>query len=622
MRFESGMDVTKIPRRAEWALFGLLAAWLAAAVVLVDIEYYDGLDSVLNARFYTGQWQTYEATRGPLMGFLLVPAEWARMRLGLDPLDTRPHHAVTALLHFGYLLGSYALLCRLFGRRPLTLLAWVAAVPNFLFFSYAPFVSHDILPGLFFLAVLAGADAYMRHPRPRLLAALGVAGAAAMSIKHTHALCWICALAVQFCFLWGDRSAPRGELLRRWLRLSLAAAGGVAVMWLALCASLGTLFPETPFLLRAGVQLKYLLFVAHDRSHPEHAWVYLRNFPAYGMLAMLLVLPGAWLCWRGTRAQRNLAAGWVIAAVVMHLLNLRQVRYLSFLAPVTAALILPVLGSMLTHRWGRRVVAGFLVWSLVPLHAYCVLDEMAMIARPFHRESEIRALLAHLRQPDGSPRRPVAINFDKLSFLPPRDTPFAGDIYHDLYHLGRHHLRAFCGLDRPGDLVELSAEQMQSLQDWNEEAAFALATAGVLINPSDWERGPPPGKQEIQQMVFHPGRVDLRQAEAGLFVLADGSAVASSTEEFAGTRGLVLRHPDLARATEECIVFQARVPGRAQPFPVLRAEDGTLRVPGLTPELCGPPGAEFAVRIRMIRRVHHHHNAPDARAAAAQAGKT
>ena len=31
-----------------------------------------------------------------------------------------------------------------------------------------------------------------------------------------------------------------------------------------------------------------------------------------------------------------------------------------------------------------------LLWSLIPLHAYCVLDEMAMIARPFHRHSEIR----------------------------------------------------------------------------------------------------------------------------------------------------------------------------------------------------------------------------------------
>ena len=65
----------------ERLFFLLLGGWLLAAAAVVDIEYYDGLDSVANARFYTGQSPEYVATRGPLMGLLLIPAEAAPCEL-------------------------------------------------------------------------------------------------------------------------------------------------------------------------------------------------------------------------------------------------------------------------------------------------------------------------------------------------------------------------------------------------------------------------------------------------------------------------------------------------------------------------------------------------------------
>lgn len=603
------MDTPRPLRIAEKCLFALLAGWLALAAAWVDIEYYDGLDSILNARFYRGDEPAYQATRGPLLGFLLVPAEAAREALGLHSLDPRPAHVVTGLLHFGYLLGSYLLLVRCVGRRWVTFAAYVAAVPNFLFFNYGPFVSHDIIPGVFFLALLVGSDAYMRAPARGLWAALCIAGGAVVCIKHTYALFWMIALAVQGVALFFDRSAPRRDLLGRWLRLVGAAALGAVALWFALCQSLGTLFPEIPYLLRAARQLTYLLFQAHDRSHPEHVWVYLRNFPAYGMLAMILVLPGVWMSLRsGTRVQRVLAAGWVLAVVIMHILNLRQVRYLSFIAPVTAAMIVPVLVSLWRHKWGRRVVVGLLVWNLVPLHAYSILAEMTRIRDPFYRRCEYRELLKHLENPDGSARHPVYLNWDKLSFTPARPPPFAGDIYHELFHIGQHHMKSFYGLHDPRDVIFLDLGGMQSLKSWEDNAAFIGTTAPLLINPSEWERKPAPSKITLQQMVFLPQSLVVRQPEEGRYALGTGEPVELAFGTFEGQPAVTLAHPRIKDATDECLAFNVRVPGQSSAFPMNRQEDGTVTIIGVEKSMLPEFGAPLVLEFRLLRRVHHHHN--------------
>ncbi|MEZ4654778.1 MAG: hypothetical protein R3E12_14635 [Candidatus Eisenbacteria bacterium] len=144
------------PHVAEVVVFAILLGWLAMAVSLVDIEYYDGFDSICNARYFLGWIDTYTATRGPLLGLLLVPAELIKGRMGLPPWRyDRPRARPAARRVSDRLLPHGAKVLQ--GAGPV-LLAFVAAIPTFLFFGYAPFVSHDLFPGLVFL------DASRRRP--------------------------------------------------------------------------------------------------------------------------------------------------------------------------------------------------------------------------------------------------------------------------------------------------------------------------------------------------------------------------------------------------------------------------------------------------------------------------
>ena len=98
-----------------------------------------------------------------MMALLLMPAELARTAFGLHPLDVRSYHILLALLHVAYLILVYRLLTRVFGHSWFVFAAWVAAIPNFVFFSYSPFVSHDIIPGVLLLYMLVWCDRFSRH---------------------------------------------------------------------------------------------------------------------------------------------------------------------------------------------------------------------------------------------------------------------------------------------------------------------------------------------------------------------------------------------------------------------------------------------------------------------------
>src|SRR5260370_22049854 len=159
------------PEAAPWlvgGVFFVIAAWLGAAACVVQIEYYDGLSAIANARYFLGATDRYVADRAPMMGLVLMPAELARTALGLHPLDVRPHHIFLALLHVAYFIMVYRLLTRVYGSSWLVFAAWTAAIPNFVFFSYSPFLSHDIIPGVILLSMLIWCDRFCSHPSYRL----------------------------------------------------------------------------------------------------------------------------------------------------------------------------------------------------------------------------------------------------------------------------------------------------------------------------------------------------------------------------------------------------------------------------------------------------------------------
>ena len=136
------------------ALLIALAGWQLAAVWWVELDYYDGLETILNARAWLGLAPEWSIARWPLLPLLLVPAEALRDPLGLDALDLRIDHAVMAGLHIALLVGTWRSLLRIGGPTRASLLAFVAAMPTYVFFAYAPFVSNDLTPGLLLLWML------------------------------------------------------------------------------------------------------------------------------------------------------------------------------------------------------------------------------------------------------------------------------------------------------------------------------------------------------------------------------------------------------------------------------------------------------------------------------------
>ena len=486
----------------EGLLFALLLAWLAASAVLVKTEYYDGYDSIVNASYFLGESKEYQSTRGPLMGLLLIPAEAIKRAQSMHPLEVAPHHITMAVLHSVYLLGAYFILIRVCGRRFASWLAYLCAVPVFLFFTYAPFISHDILPGIFLLTMVYLADRFMDSPGKRKLAGLILLGAGAALIKHTYALFWV------FCFagpvllaLIEKRKAAFGPALK----LVLAAAGSGLLCVLVLGIALKGAMPDLGFFERVARQVEYLSGEAHDKSQISPLWIYLRNFPAFGVAAVLLILPGLVLSWRKSRMLRACVIVWVLAVIVMHLIGIRQVRYLAFVMPLTALLIVAPIQWLSRFRVGLPAVG--LAWVSVFFTIYSPLREALHAFDVFHRTNPARAFLKPLDE-SGYLRTPIVINWGLLSFMHEREVPLVSDIYHGTFHLGSHHLFNLYGL-KQGDIVRIESNQLGQLQDWPDGAVLMGTSAGPLLNPVSWQRVPPRNRDVLEQFIYLSEHLDV-----------------------------------------------------------------------------------------------------------------
>ena len=494
--------MTRALRLAELLVLVTLGGWLLAVAALVQLEGYDGLDSVLNARFFTGQWPFYTETRGPFVGAWLAPAELTARVLGLHALDLRPHHAWMAALHAGYLLAAYAFVRRAHGPGAATLLAFVAAVPTFAFFSYAPFVSHDVFPGALLLGMLVLGERFARSGAARELALLALLGALALLVKPMFGLFWLCVLGAEAASAdWGP--SARVASARRLAWLAAGAAASLFAFVLASAVVTASVFPELPFALRGLRHLQFLVFEANQKVLPEPVWVYVRNLPAYGPLAMAALVPGLVLSLRGTPTQRRAAVALVIAVCLVHALRFGSVRYLVHAGPLVACVIVPALARALASRAGQLVAGALLLSSVLPLSPYDARAEAARIALPFYREHPLRAFLAHAEDTHGRLRRPVYIDWELLSFASERDTPFAGDLYHDLFHVGPHHLIAFYDL-QPGELRIV--DPRKGPKRWPDGAVWLHATAGNLINPPTWARGRALHRDQLTQRVLIPAQ--------------------------------------------------------------------------------------------------------------------
>ena len=554
---------------AAGVVVGAAAAWLVAAAALVDIEYYDGLSAICNARYFLGRSSLYIADRGPLTAWLLIPAELVKDWLRLHPLDVRPHHATMALLHVGYVFAVYGALRRWLGQRWSTVLAFVTAITSYIFFSYAPFISHDIAPGALFLWMVIWSEQFARAPRVGPWLLLVAAGTAAPLVKQTFGVLWIAVLAAHILptVLRADADQRTSPRALGWLSAAAITSGLLA--WLVYGIVLENWAPHVPVWLRPYRNLQYL---AHQYDGTEVSfplWIYIRNLWAYGRLTTLLLIPGLALSLGGSRLQRRAAFAWIIAVVFIHALSQREVRYLAFVAPLSALIITPAVSLL-----GRHTLGVVLMTALALLDLGGAAIEAARIAMPFYRHSEVRRFLEPLGDGDRL-RQPVFHNISMLSFVAPDRSALAADRYHRIFHVAVHHIavlyRYAAGDMRP----VLLPQQAVALTATAPEGSVLLFSNAILAHGPSWTPGPPIGAESFAQALATLQTIVLRRDHDHVYRTAAGGAVRVEATRQGSETTLMIDRAGVAAAPPGALTAIAILPGSGV-RPLARTADGTL----------------------------------------------
>ena len=450
-------------RRFEIALFGTSTVVLLVAAIVLRVECHDGYDAMANARYLLGDVSAYNANRTPMMSFLILPAQWLASHLQLNPLDVRLQHLSMALLHIGYLLGVYVMVCRVHGRGLASVAAFVAAVPSVVFWSYAPFISHDILPGILLLGMILAAVRFCDAPSKKLWTALVLIGACAALIKQTFGLFWVGLFlaALLDC-----------ELRKNWRVLAMLFAGAVtsgALTWLILGWVLAGTWPETMLLLRPLRQLGHL----QGQAVSVPWWMYIANLPAYGWCALAGIVPALVLSWRQSRVMRFAAVCWLVGAMAMQVLGYKEVRYLLFLAPVTALLLVPVIKASIRHR--ALLIVGT---ALLVIDIGRASWEAARLQDDFFLTGPVHGILAPLRSPQGDLRQPLYMSYQLLSYRDNTRPPFVGDRYHRMFHFSPSHMQRLLGY---GEIREINPDTMVDVA-WRQPGAAMLRTNRLIFS--------------------------------------------------------------------------------------------------------------------------------------------
>lgn len=482
---DSGTSRVRVMMRC--LLVGLPCLWLSAVTAWIRVEYYDGLDAICVARFFTGEFPAFLVTRAPLMGAVLAPVRLLTRSWNLHPLAVGPYHVLIALLHSLYLIGIYAFFRGRFGETRAVWAVFVSAILNVVFFSYAPFLSHDILPGGMLVVMLILAERFADRPSFMAWMELVCVGTCAALLKQTYGLFWLLILVSRGL----PGLLPRG-LLRRtgrreWLALGCGAALSGLVYWLLMGWVLHMNLPDIPYLLRPYRQMVMVGGQYAGTSIHFPVWVYLRNIPFYGLFAAVLVIPGLWQALRrGDRFSQALALVWLGGILVMHLTRMREVRYLAFLMPLTAYLGITALTRLEDIR---QYGIGLVV--LLGLDIALAIRAAAQYRDPFYHQAPQRQFCDLVCT--GQEARSPVFYTDILSFMPSHNSPFAGDRYHRLFHVGPRHLQILYGVPLP-DLRKVAVPETELATAAAEYPAACLySSQGSLYYPPRLWSGPPAG---------------------------------------------------------------------------------------------------------------------------------
>jgi len=424
---DSGSDAHLIhvpSARIFWVLWIVVTAWLVACAFLVNGEYGDGYLTIANSRYFFSDNPLYWLQRGPLAAIMLWPVEVLVELFNIGPFEVTPYHLYSAVLHSIYLLGCWWAL-RTTGASPMArILAFATAVTTVVFYGFAPYLSHDILPGLLFLLMIFIANRWLNKGGWRDAVLLVLIGAAVVLIKQTFALFWVFIVVyagIAMVFRWDDR---RVDWRKLGILLGFAALSGV-LTFAGYALFIADDWGHLPWWIRPfAVVVSVTTTFSRGADLVFPADLYLRNLHNLGVLAMLLVIPGVISALRGRNARlRMIAVCWLMSAAVTQIVMFKEVRYVLFLAPLTALLIAPVIERALRRR--ALLIAMVLIVAVDQVRGFTVaanqLTATATIDPVRFFESA------------GTKGRVVASDF--ISFVYDTRSPLLRDTYHGIYHV-------------------------------------------------------------------------------------------------------------------------------------------------------------------------------------------
>jgi len=410
--------------RIFWVLWSILTVWLLACALLVSGEYGDGYQTIANSRYLFGDSPSYYMHRGPLAAIALWPVEVLVKLFDVGPFEVTPYHLYSAVLHSIYLLGCWWALRKTGASATARIIAFVAAITTVVFYCYAPYLSHDILPGLLFLLMIYIANRWIGKGSRADALLLIVIGATVVLIKQTYALFWvvIIAYAVMALLLRWDDGRVDWRKLGALTGLAVLSAG---LTWIGYAWFTAGEWSYVPWYFRP-----WELAIAVSATFGKSAELvfptdlYLRNLHNLGVLAMLLVIPGLVLALRGGNARlRMIAVCWLMSAIAIQLVAFKEVRYVLFLAPLTAVLIVPAIEWAAKQR--ALLIAMVLVVAADQVRGLSIAAEQ-LTATGF--TDPVRFFRSA-----GTEGRVVASKL--ISMVYDARSPLQRDSYHGLYHI-------------------------------------------------------------------------------------------------------------------------------------------------------------------------------------------
>lgn len=487
------------PKIDRWFLIAwvFLSIWILSCAFLVQGEYGDGYQTIVNSRYFFADSAVVYVHRGPLAAVTLWPVELVVQAFDFDALDVRPYHVFSGLLHSAYLLLCWLLLRRAPGTTGARLLAFASAIISVVFYAYAPYLSHDILPGLFFLAMIFLGHRWLEKQDPRDAAYLVLLGFSITLIKQTYAIFWVTIIA--YALIAWLRKWDGGRItIRKCLTLALLAVASAVLSWLGYALFVGAELPDAPLLVRPIVLMNAIS--APYKEGTDHLFpgdLYLYNLPNYGIAAVLMIIPGLVIAFRGSNAQqRMIATCWVLSVLIIQAIGFREIRYLAFLAPLTAMLIVPVAQRLLTKKA-----------TALAIIAIILLDQSRGLT--VAAEQITTASRTNVSRFINAPRGEGNIYSSYLlSFIYDASSPLQRDRYHGIYHLTPLLMHG---------LFE-SREAIAIIEDPREFGLAEIATGDrVYFSNFDMARRPPWQKGnvpvDIENFLMVSGDIETIQLE-------------------------------------------------------------------------------------------------------------